>query len=289
MKTKKTMHPVLISVIMPIYNAEVFLNDAINSILSQTFVDFEILALDDGSTDASKDIVQSYDDKRVRYISCKHNFVNTLNKGIMLSKGKYIALLDHDDIMMPYRLSLQYDFMEAHPEIIACGGYMHSFGQNSDLMQVPIKHYEIIEDMIIGSVMLNPTGFIRKSALLENKIKYSKGYFFSADYKMWLDLAKAGTIENIPKVLTLYRTSDKQAHLVYRKECILIERKIKMELLNYFFSNLKKNNKYSKMIDEELIPVINKLEELNCYSPFAFYLFIYQLVKFFRMKGVIIV
>jgi len=286
---KKTTSPVSISVIMPIYNAEAFINDAIDSVLSQTHCEFELLALDDGSSDSSKDIIMSYKDKRIKYILCKHDFINTLNKGIKLSKGKYIALLDHDDIMMPYRLSTQYKFMEEHPEIVACGGYMHSFGKYRELMEVPLKHDLIIEKMLLRSVMLNSTGFIRKSVLMDNNIKYRKGYSFAADYKMWLDIVKVGVVENIPKVLTLYRTSDKQASIVYRNECIPVDFKIKTELLDFFLSNLKRNNKYSKMIDEELIPMIIKLSKLDCFSQNTFFPFMYELVKFFRMKGVIVI
>ena len=231
---KKQTSSVLISVIIPVYNSEAFLTETIDSVLSQTFTKFELLALDDGSSDSSKDIILSYKDERVKYIPCKHDFINTLNKGLRLSKGKYIALLDHDDIMMPYRLSTQYNFMEERHDVIACGGYMHSFGRYSELMKLPLKHDDIIEEMLIRSVMYNPTGFIRKTALLENNIKYRKGYSFAADYKMWLDIVKAGTIENIPKVLTLYRTSQQQTSIVYHEECIPADLKIKTELLDHF-------------------------------------------------------
>ena len=106
---------------------------------------------------------------------------------------------------------------------------------------------------------------------------------------MWLDIAKTGTIENIPRVLTLYRTSDKQTSIVYRKDCIPIDLKIKTELLDFFLSNLKKNSKYSKMIDEELVPMINKIGEFGCFSQHTFFQFMYELVKYFRMKGIIVV
>ena len=286
---KKKRQPVLVSVMIPIYNAESFLNDAIDSVLSQTFSEFELLALDDGSSDLSKEIVLSYKDTRIKYISCKHNFINTINKGIRLSKGKYIALLDHDDMMMPYRLCTQYSFMEEHHDIAACGGYMHSFGRRSELMKVPEKHDDIIENMLLRSVMLNPTGFIRKSVLLENSIQYKNGYSFAADYKMWLDIAKVGVIENIPKVLTLYRTYDKQTSIVYHNDCIHADLMIKAELLDFFLSHLKKNDKYSKMIDEELLPLINKLGGLNCFSQHTFFSFFYELIKEFRKNGVIVV
>jgi len=285
---KKTHTPqVLVSVLLPIYNAESFLSKTIDSVLSQSFKNFELLALDDGSTDSSKNIVLSYKDDRIKYIYCKHDFVNTCNKGLKLSKGKYIALIDHDDIMMPYRLDIQYRFMEEHPKIDACGGYMQSFGKKNTQMEVPIKHHDIIERMLLKSIMLNPTGFIRKTVLIENKIKYSKGYSFAADYKIWLDIVKVGTVENIPMVLTKYRTSDKQASIVYRKECIPADLKIKEELLNFFFSNLKENDKDSNMINDELIPMINKLVKFDIFSQDTLFPFMYEIISYYRMKGVI--
>jgi glycosyltransferase involved in cell wall biosynthesis len=125
------MKNIAISVIIPIYNAELFLNETIDSVLSQTFSDFELLALDDGSIDNSAEIIKSYNDPRIRYVECTHDFIGTLNKGLSLSQGKYIAQIDHDDMMMPYRLQTQYDFMEENPDIVACGGYMISFERYS--------------------------------------------------------------------------------------------------------------------------------------------------------------
>ncbi|MDR1583216.1 MAG: glycosyltransferase family 2 protein, partial [Prevotellaceae bacterium] len=122
------MKNIPISIIIPIYNAESFLSETIDSVLSQTFSDFELLTLDDCSTDKSAEIIKSYNDPRIRYVKCTHDFIGTLNKGLSLSRGKYIAQIDHDDMMLPYRLQTQYDFMENNPDVVACGGYMIAFG-----------------------------------------------------------------------------------------------------------------------------------------------------------------
>lgn len=112
-----------ISVVIPVYNEEEFLNETINSVLKQTFGDFELIIVDDSSTDHSKDIILSYDDPRIRYVLCKHDFIGTYRKGYQLASGKYIAHLDHDDKMVPDRLQKQYNFMESRPDIDACDGY----------------------------------------------------------------------------------------------------------------------------------------------------------------------
>ena len=108
----------IISVLIPVYNSRKTIRETIDSVLGQTFPEFELLLMDDGSTDDSAEIIQSYTDSRIRYIPCSHHFVETLNRGIDTAQGKYIALLDHDDLMLPHRLKVQYEFMEEHPACI---------------------------------------------------------------------------------------------------------------------------------------------------------------------------
>lgn len=114
--------PPLISVILPAYNAERFLEEAIDSILAQTYKNFELIVLNDGSTDRTEEIILSYNDPRIRYIKNESNLklIKTLNKGIDLARGKYIARMDADDISLPTRFEKEIDFMETHPDIGAC-------------------------------------------------------------------------------------------------------------------------------------------------------------------------
>jgi glycosyltransferase involved in cell wall biosynthesis len=137
-----------ISVLIPLYNSEVFIRETIDSVLSQTFRDFELLLMDDGSTDRTAEIIRSYTDPRIRYELCSHDFVGTVNRGFDRAQGKYIALLDHDDIMVPRRLQKQFDFMEAHPDIVACGGSMWTFGSRSIVWEAPLEYPQIILECI---------------------------------------------------------------------------------------------------------------------------------------------
>ena len=109
----------LISIILPAYNAEKYLKEAIDSILAQTYTNFELIVINDGSTDKTEEIILSYQDSRIRYIKNEKNLklIRTLNKGIGLAKGKYIARMDADDISLPHRLKEEVEFMEAHPNI----------------------------------------------------------------------------------------------------------------------------------------------------------------------------
>lgn len=277
---------VQISVIIPVYNAETFLSDTINSVLCQTFMNYELLLLDDESTDNSSIIIKEYNDSRIKYIHCLHNFIQTLNAGLCLAKGKYIALLDHDDLMMPNRLQTQFDFMEANPDIAACGGYMHSFGLHSTRMEVPLIYTEIVFGMVLGNPILNPTGFIRKEILISNNIYYQKGYSFAADFKFWSDVVKVGKVVNIPQILTLYRTSNIQTSVRYRKKSKKGAHKIQFEIVNYLLSLSKTNdNKLSDMLNEKLIPALNDLSDFSFFSAEIIFPFMYELIVGLYREG----
>lgn len=112
-----------ISVLMPVYNSEKYLNEAIESILNQTFVDFEFIIINDASNDNSENIIESYQDSRIKYFKNEKNLgvAKTLNKGLKLAQGKYIARMDSDDISLPERLYKQFKFMEVYNDIDVCG------------------------------------------------------------------------------------------------------------------------------------------------------------------------
>ena len=115
----------VISVILPVYNAERFLREAIDSVLKQTFVDFEFIILNDGSTDKTEDIILSYKDPRIRYVKNEKNLklIKTLNKGVDMARGKYIARMDADDISLPERFEKEVAYLEAHPDVAVVSCY----------------------------------------------------------------------------------------------------------------------------------------------------------------------
>ncbi|WP_165042816.1 glycosyltransferase family 2 protein [Dysgonomonas sp. ZJ709] len=277
----------LITVLIPMYNAESFIKNTIDSVLYQTFTHFEILVLDDSSIDSSAEIIKSYDDSRVKYIACSHDFIKTLNHGLQLAKGKYIALLDHDDLMMPYRLQIQYDYLESNLDIVACGGYMHSFGMYSKLIEAPLEHDEILKEMIKRSPMLNPTGFIRRDVLGIDKVKYEYGYSFAADFKFWSDLIKIGKIANIPIVLTLYRTSKTQTSILFSEDSTIGTNQIQHEIVEYLFSLIGADNEFYSILDEKFLPGLNELGSRSFFSPPVYFLFMYELIRGLNKSGAI--
>jgi len=129
----------LVSVILPVYNDEKYIRFAIDSVLAQTFTDFEFLIMDDGSTDNTPAIIQSYPDNRIRYIKNEKNLkiVETLNRGIQLSKGKYIARMDSDDICTPERFEKQVAYLEEHPDVTVVDCIMQYIDENG----IPLNQY----------------------------------------------------------------------------------------------------------------------------------------------------
>src|SRR4030067_2908226 len=117
----------IISVIMPVHNGETFLREAIDSVLNQTFTDYEFIIIDDASKDTTADIIKSYTDPRINYIKNDNNFgvTRSLNIGLKLARGKYIARMDHDDVSLPERLETQAAFLNQHPEIVACNSFAY--------------------------------------------------------------------------------------------------------------------------------------------------------------------
>jgi glycosyltransferase involved in cell wall biosynthesis len=273
------MNKVAISVIIPIYNAESFLHKTIESVLLQTFTDFELLALDDGSTDRSAEIIKSYDDPRIHYILCPHDFVGTLNHGLSIAQGKYIAQIDHDDLMVAHRLQTQYDFMESHPDIVACGGYMKAFGKYSNDWQAPVEYAQIMLEFIRKPIpsIFNTTGFIRRKSIETYQIRYKHGYSFAADLKFWSDIFKTGKVMNIPKTLVLYRTSDTQTSLVTLAESRKAAEIIYQELIYFLLSKLKDNEAIK--CREQFMPVMEKMIDLSFFSSNIYFNFMSEIIK----------
>lgn len=201
-----------ISVLMPVYNGEKHLKEAIESILSQTFSDFEFLIIDDGSTDQSTDIISSYEDPRIELVKNQVNLgiEKSLNKGINLSKGEYIIRMDCDDISHLQRISRQLNFMETHTEIAVCGSWVNTIGDNrrTEVWQYPTDHNKIDCSLLFSSALAHPSVIIRKGILEKLNLFYSYDFKRSEDYELWVRLCENGQrLANLQEVLLDYRIS----------------------------------------------------------------------------------
>jgi len=193
-----------ISVIMPAYNAQQFLEESISSILKQTFTDFELLIGDDGSTDRTDEIIRSFRDERITVIRNEKNLgiVPTLNKLIEASRGEYIARQDSDDISLPSRLEKQVRFLDKHPETGLCGTNMTWFGNKKKRIFMPLQDEEIRACMLTFNPICHPTILIRKSCLTKH---YDQSLDHAEDYAMWYDLSKTSKLANLSESLLNYR------------------------------------------------------------------------------------
>lgn len=264
---------VKISIILPFYNAEEYLAESIESILGQTFTDFELLAIDDGSTDGSAAVVKSFIDKRIRLITLENNFIESLNYGLKISKGKYIARMDADDIMLPKRLEVQYAYLEGNSDVDICGSWAEIFGNSGGIMRYGNNHDDIVSSLLLHCSMIHPTVMIRKSTLEQLGLIYLD-YAFAEDYKFWTDLALAGArFANLPEVLVLYRSSPNQVTNKHRDKMSHSSYKIRLEYAEGLMNMLnEKDERYWGILEQTV-----QLLELDLIDFESFSKIVYQL------------
>jgi glycosyltransferase involved in cell wall biosynthesis len=186
------------------------LKEAIDSILFQTFKEFEFIIINDGSTDSSGEMITQYKDSRIVYIENPTNkgLADSLNTGLSLSRGKYIARMDGDDIAFPNRLQTQFDYMESHPETGICGNSVEAFYDNTTKRQridFAANDPEIRAFTFFQAPFCHPSVMIRKEILDQHNLKYPENYYRAEDYGLWIELLKYTKGANIPVVLLHYR------------------------------------------------------------------------------------
>jgi glycosyltransferase involved in cell wall biosynthesis len=188
------------------------LNEAIDSILNQTFSDFEFLIIDDGSTDQSIDQIMLYDDPRIQLIKNKKNLgqSETLNKGINLARGKYIARMDQDDISMPKRLEKQLKFMEDNPQIGVCGSWLQLIGKYKGIAESETEDDLIKIKLLTNQNLAHPSVMIRKEILEKYELSYGTSYTVAQDYDLWVRMFDHCSFANLPKPLLKYRIHENQ-------------------------------------------------------------------------------
>ena len=207
-----------VSVCMPVYNRHEYIRECMDSILAQTFTDFEVVIVDDGSTDDTCEIIESYHDPRIRLIRNKHDYIDSCNRAMYEAHGKYVARMDSDDIMMPDRLLLQYNYMEAHPEVDILGGNREFFGvlDDGDNSDIPYSDTVTPQMLLQQCCMSHPTVMMRRDKIVGNNLRYRSESIYAEDYLLWVCATIAGlTIKNLPDVLVKYRVSKGQLSIAH--------------------------------------------------------------------------
>ena len=222
----------LVSIILPMFNAESTITECLDSIVGQTYRNFEIIVIDDGSTDNSADIVKNYNDSRIKLYRYKHDYIGNLNRAFSHCSGKYLARMDADDKMLPTRLEKQVAVLENNPDVSICCSMMKILGKESPNNFGHNGIYTYLKVALLrGNFLLHPTIMMRRE-LLDLGIKYKKSYIYAEDYKLWTELALMDvTFYNIPEPLVEYRLSDNQVSHIYHEQQVMTAWLIRQELL----------------------------------------------------------
>jgi glycosyltransferase involved in cell wall biosynthesis len=225
-----------VTVLMPIYNGEIFLHEAIASVLSQSFSDFELLILDDGCVDASVDIIKSFNDDRIRYVKEGHRGLSgTLNRGLQLALGEYIARMDQDDVCMPMRLEKQVEYLDENLDVMVLGSWVELIGiGKKEYIKYPVKHDDIKAEMIFHNPIAHPTVMFRKSAFIEINLFYNE--CASEDYDLWMRAIQVLKIENISQVLLKYRVGVGMSTNSHEQVCQVAARNVRKQVLKNYFN-----------------------------------------------------
>jgi glycosyltransferase involved in cell wall biosynthesis len=227
-----------ISVLMPVYNCELYIYEAVESIINQTYKNFEFIIIDDCSTDNTVNICKSFNDERIIIIEKKENtgLSISLNYGISISRGKYIARMDGDDISLPTRFEKQVAFMEANADVVVCGATFQIINSKETIF-VPEKHNQIIVGMLQECKIAHPTVMFRNSFLKLNNLVYDIKMEPAEDYDLWVKIGNLAKLHNMQEVLLYYRTHEGQVSNANTINQIARAKEIRWKLIK----NLKAN------------------------------------------------
>lgn len=204
-----------VTVLLPVHNGGAYLDEAVRSVFGQTFADFELLAIDDGSTDGSGEVLRRYRDPRLRLVENGRNLglVETLNRGLTLSRGEYVARMDSDDVSLPERLARQIGFLDAHPDIgvLGSGGELiDGEGRTRAVFRYPLRHEVIRFCLHFFNPLAHPSVMMRRKVVLSSGGYRSaglsrEGASFPEDYDLWWRLGDVTRLANLPDRLLLLR------------------------------------------------------------------------------------
>ena len=284
----------LVTVLMPVYNGEKYLAEAIESVLNQTFTDFELLIIDDCSKDNSVEIIHSFSDQRIRLIINKDNIgqTKTLNKGIDASTSKFIARIDQDDLYNKKKLEKQIGYINKYKcDIIGTWSYgIDEYNRKIYKIIHPTNDYDIKQSMIIRQPFTHSSLLMKKSSLIEVN-KYPKNIHVAMDYGLLVNLAIHGcTFSNIPDYLTSIRYHNKSSSF-YNKyqlacETLSIQKKTASITDNKNLSTYKAIQFYRlfqilKFLPKNFSKVIQVItEEIRLSNIYYFILIVFKLMVF---------
>jgi len=266
-----------VSVIMSVYNGEDNLKEAIDSILCQTFQDFQFIIIEDASTDSTYDILKGYGDKRIRIIRNKENIglTKSLNKALKYATGKYIARMDADDISEPSRLEKQVRFMEKNKEVMLISCSFMQFGEGNRKIIIRMNENQIKGQLLFGSVLPHPGFMFRRELYSKYNIKYNEKMKYAQDYDFQARISRRFKIACLPDILINYRISSGQISSQKYAEQQSCANMVRKKQLSY----------YGIQCSQEQVELLRKMyvneqSEFNIIKAIKAYFF---LIKFFMI------
>ena len=215
---------------MSVYNQESRVAAAIDSILAQDYSDFEFIIINDGSTDGTSTLLESYNDHRIKLIHNDNNLylAASLNKGLAIAQGDFIARMDADDYAYPYRFSAQLEFLQQHADIDVLGTLIN-FQVNGKTLSSDHRTDDLTikANIFFTNPFAHPSVFIRRQFLLDHNLTYTESMRWIQDYKLWLDMMAAGArFANLPKACLRYHNSPAQKKIAMADEYRLCAERI---------------------------------------------------------------
>jgi len=258
---------------MSAYNVEPYIGESIRSIINQTFTDFEFIIIDDGSTDNTVDIIRSFNDQRIKlYINEENKGISyTRNRGFDLASGRYLAVMDSDDIAMPERLQKQVEFMEKHTDISILGTNYIRMDNNKEILH-PLCNSQIKVTLLADTTFAHPSVMMRMSDILTHNIKYDVTLNSAIDYDFWTEAAIRGLKgANLPDILLKYRIRPTQISTVQNSDQRNNAKKIRVKYtLSLFGKNLFNDididiikNRFTQHSITDIISITYKLKRQN--------------------------
>ena len=234
----------LVTVLMPVYNGEKYLCEAIESILNQTFTDFEFLIIDDASTDESVQIVKNYKDNRIHLIENDQNLgqAGTMNRGLHLARGKYIARMDQDDVSLSSRLRKQIDYMEHNFQVGVCGTWIKYIGYKDNVLNLETRDHLIKIRLLTNQSLAHPTVMIRKRVLDDYNLHYDGRYSPAEDYDLWVRMSEYCSFTNLPEPLVRYRLHQNQSSEIGAKRQSDSANRVRSRLIEDMGVHIKNND-----------------------------------------------
>ncbi len=256
----------MISVLMPVFNGEKYLNEAIESILKQSYSNFEFIIINDGSTDNSEEIILSYKDSRIIYKKNSENYglIKTLNLGFTMAQGKYIARMDADDISHPDRLLKQVQFLNINTEygLIGTGVYLLN-DENKTKLLYHTDHASLKFALSFYCPFIHPSVMIRKSCVENLEVIFDERFVHAEDYELWTRLAFLTKMANLPEYLLDYRIHDSQISSQHSLHQVDLANAIRKNYLKHYFGEEIEEYLFVFKLEEFDKSLSNRLHELK--------------------------